>query len=340
MWASFAIRRRWRFESSSKSGTSSSVPSQSCPTRVGVGRDRQQSVSCLSAQPPGSCADPIAVRAELLARVQVAGQVGRRELVAVRTPAGENGRAALRAQGDRLVDGLSPPRARTSAPRRSSRRTRTRRPPGRASGAARNGPPGRIQPPSPPAVVTTICGGGSSSPGSKRSPRPPRSRRARRPRPRPPRSVGSSRDVATSTLARRAARSAATSPLDEVDRVAARELLPRQRAVLARRPELLPEHGDRPLAAVVDVRERAALRAGRVPRVDGDAARLELRLASAGPSSSSASAVKKRHEPARFASWTAATAPPPAASSHDSRAWTISPADGSSSTRANSTHST
>src|SRR6266511_1481032 len=58
------------------------------------------------------------------------------------------------------------------------------------------------------------------------------------------------------------------------------------------------------------------------------------------PSSSAPSPVNKRHEPASRHSWTAATAPPPAGSSHVSNAWTISPGRGTASTRANSTHST
>src|ERR671936_1667351 len=58
------------------------------------------------------------------------------------------------------------------------------------------------------------------------------------------------------------------------------------------------------------------------------------------PRSSPPSAVKNVHDPASFASWTAATAPPPAASSHVSRACTISPGLGTCSTRTNSTHST
>ena len=65
-------------------------------------------------------------------------------------------------------------------------------------------------------------------------------------------------------------------PAREVDAVGARELLPRQGAVVAGRAQLLAQEGDGPLAVLVDVGERAALRSGRVLRVDGDAERLEL----------------------------------------------------------------
>ena len=65
-------------------------------------------------------------------------------------------------------------------------------------------------------------------------------------------------------------------PAHEVDGVAATELLPRERAVLAGGAQLLTEHRDRPLATLVDVRESPSLGPARVPRVDGDAARLEL----------------------------------------------------------------
>ena len=58
------------------------------------------------------------------------------------------------------------------------------------------------------------------------------------------------------------------------------------------------------------------------------------------PSSSSPIAVKSVLDPARRASCTAATAPPPAASHHVSPAWTISPVFGTWSTRTNSIHST
>jgi len=58
------------------------------------------------------------------------------------------------------------------------------------------------------------------------------------------------------------------------------------------------------------------------------------------PSWSLPSDVKNSTDPLRFASWTAATAPPPAASSHVSSAWTMSPGSGTCSTRTNSTHST
>src|SRR5262249_49913756 len=85
-------------------------------------------------------------------------------------------------------------------------------PTGPGPGAARTGPPGRTQPPSPPAVVTTIRGGGSSSPGSKRSPASsPLPTRTSISTP-AARRVGSSRDVATSVFACRAARNAAMSP--------------------------------------------------------------------------------------------------------------------------------
>src|SRR5439155_19127922 len=58
------------------------------------------------------------------------------------------------------------------------------------------------------------------------------------------------------------------------------------------------------------------------------------------PRSSSPSAVNIADPPASFASWTAATAPAPPGASQVSAAWTISPAAGTRSTRANSTHST
>ena len=63
---------------------------------------------------------------------------------------------------------------------------------------------------------------------------------------------------------------------DEEDAVAARELLPRQRAVLSRRYELAAEHRDRPLALAVDVGERSPLRLGGRGGVDGDAVRGQL----------------------------------------------------------------
>src|SRR5439155_212909 len=50
--------------------------------------------------------------------------------------------------------------------------------------------------------------------------------------------------------------------------------------------------------------------------------------------------VSRTHDPARRASCTAATAPPPAGSSQVSNAWAISPGFGTASTLANSTHST
>ena len=56
--------------------------------------------------------------------------------------------------------------------------------------------------------------------------------------------------------------------------------------------------------------------------------------------SSSPSAVNRFDAPARRASWTAATAPPPAGSSKGLVAWTTSPATGTCSTPANWTHST
>ena len=71
-------------------------------------------------------------------------------------------------------------------------------------------------------------------------------------------------------------------PAHEIDGGAATKLLPRERSVLTRRQELVAEHGDRPLAGLVDVRQRATLRAGRVPGVHGDAAGFEL-LARAPP---------------------------------------------------------
>ena len=105
---------------------------------------------------------------------------------------------------------------------------------------------------------------------------------------------------------------------DEVDGVAARELLPRQRRILARRDAASPEHGDRALAVLVDVRVRAPLRLAR-----GRGVHVTPRAASSSrarrPSSSSPSEVKSWAEPLRFASCTAATAPPPAASSHVSQ---------------------
>src|SRR5262249_54033340 len=58
------------------------------------------------------------------------------------------------------------------------------------------------------------------------------------------------------------------------------------------------------------------------------------------PSSSSPNAVRNRQLPASRASCTAATAPPPPGSSHESRACTISPGSGTRSTCANSIHST
>ena len=65
-------------------------------------------------------------------------------------------------------------------------------------------------------------------------------------------------------------------PADEVDGGAAPELLPRKRAVLAGGKKLFAEHGDRPLAGFVDVRERPPLRSGGVLCVHGHPTRLEL----------------------------------------------------------------
>src|SRR6185437_4217347 len=62
---------------------------------------------------------------------------------------------------------------------------------------------------------------------------------------------------------------------DEVHGVAAQELLPGQRRVLARRHVLAPEHGDRALADLVDIRERTPLRLTGARRMQGDAARLD-----------------------------------------------------------------
>ena len=65
-------------------------------------------------------------------------------------------------------------------------------------------------------------------------------------------------------------------PAREVDGGATPEVFPRERAVLAGGPELFAEQRDRPVAVLVDVRERAPLPPGRVTRVHGDAAGLEL----------------------------------------------------------------
>ena len=62
----------------------------------------------------------------------------------------------------------------------------------------------------------------------------------------------------------------------EVDGVAARELVPRQRVVVAPRMELAADRRDRPLAGVVDEREAAALGSVDRGRVHGDPAGLEL----------------------------------------------------------------
>jgi hypothetical protein len=62
----------------------------------------------------------------------------------------------------------------------------------------------------------------------------------------------------------------------EVDRIAARELVPRERLVVAARMELAPDRDDRALAAVVDQHEAPSLRSLHAARVDGDASRLEL----------------------------------------------------------------
>ena len=62
----------------------------------------------------------------------------------------------------------------------------------------------------------------------------------------------------------------------EVDGVAARELVPRKRLVVAARMELAADRDDRPLATVVDEDEAAPLRCIDGARVNGDAAGLEL----------------------------------------------------------------
>ena len=62
----------------------------------------------------------------------------------------------------------------------------------------------------------------------------------------------------------------------EVDGIAPGQLLPRERAVLAGRQQLVAENGDRPLADFVDVREGTPLRPARVTGMDGHAALLEL----------------------------------------------------------------
>jgi hypothetical protein len=67
---------------------------------------------------------------------------------------------------------------------------------------------------------------------------------------------------------------------DEEDGVGAGELVPRERVVVAAGAELLADGRDRPLAGVVDVRERPPLRPPGAARVDPDALRLE-RLARA-----------------------------------------------------------
>ena len=61
----------------------------------------------------------------------------------------------------------------------------------------------------------------------------------------------------------------------EVDAVDAVELLPRQRALAARRARLVPDHRDRPLPHVVHVTEAAPLRLVAAGRVDADAGRLQ-----------------------------------------------------------------
>ena len=65
-------------------------------------------------------------------------------------------------------------------------------------------------------------------------------------------------------------------PADEVDGVAATQLLPWERRVLTGGQELVAEHGDGALAVLVDVRERPALRPGRLTRMHRHAACLEL----------------------------------------------------------------
>ena len=75
-------------------------------------------------------------------------------------------------------------------------------------------------------------------------------------------------------MARRTKRGGVTA--HEVDGGAPAELLPRERAVLARGTQLVAEDGDRPLAGLVDVREGAALSSLRLTGVHRDAVRLEL----------------------------------------------------------------
>jgi hypothetical protein len=121
----------------------------------------------------------------------------------------------------------------------------------------------------------------------------------------------------------------------EVDRVDALELLPRQ--VVGRlRLEPAPERGDRALAVGVDEDRRVGSprTAARTWTPRGVRSR-PVQI----PRSSSPTAVKNVLEPASRASCTAATAPPPPGSSQPSAAWTISPAAGTWSTRANSIHS-
>ena len=150
-----------------------------------------------------------------------------------------------------------------------------------SSGAATNGPPGWAQPPSAPDVVTASRGGGSRSPGRWRSasslPLPtsassstaprwsdrklPRGRDEHARAPRVPQRV----DVARA----------------EVDGVAARKLVPGQREVVTAGAELGPDHGDGPLARVVEVGEALALRRIDEGRVHFDPTLVELGLGGA-----------------------------------------------------------
>ncbi len=185
--------------------------------------------------------------------------------------------AAARREVERVEPVETGARARTRGLPRSSPRHRTRR-----LDRAGAGPPctDRRAAPSRRARPTSSRRGAArdrADPAGSARRRPCHSRRARRARPTPCRSVASSRAVATSTRARRAMQQRVGVARAEVDGVAARELVPGKRLVVAARMELAADRDDRPLATVVDEREAAPLRRVDGARVNGDTARPRAR---------------------------------------------------------------
>ena len=200
---------------------------------------------------------------------------GKRNRLRVDAGTGERAGAAARGEGER-VEPLEPGREREGEPGREAVAAPYASAGSGGSGAAVYGPPGCAQPPSAPEVVTTRRGAGSSLPGlvPLRLVLPARDERVELDRRLPQRrelARGRDEDARAPREQQRVGVAGA-----EVDGVAARELVPRERVVVAARMELPADRRDRPLAGVVDEREAAALRRVDRRRVHGDPARLEL----------------------------------------------------------------